>query len=469
MRLIHTADWHLGQLFHGHERSAEHRAFLDWLIALLAERQPDALLIAGDLFDHANPAAQAQQLFYRFLAEARRQVPQLEIVVIAGNHDSAGRLEAPARLLAEFGVQVIGQLQPHEPPARALCPLHDRHGRIAAWCLAIPYLRPGDLLTRKASTPDCAGNYAGSYAGGIAATYQRHLEAALERRSADQAIVAMGHLHASGAALSVDSERRLLIGGEEAVDAALFGSEIAYVALGHLHRAQRVGGCEHIRYSGSPLPLSFTETDYPHQVLEITLEGAQLAAVESLRVPRPVEMLRIPRQPAPLATVLEALRALPASMPEGEAGSDAAEAPQKTGATEAAGTAGATGAAGATTNDPPTPRLPWLEVRVQLDAPEPGLRQEIESALEGKPVRLIKITTSRAQHVHAGAEQTAAESTADATAGTETAEAALELRLEQPDRLFARRYREQWGHEPSQELRALFRELQEQVQQEEQG
>ena len=128
MKLIHTSDWHLGQLFHGHERHAEHQAFLDWLIGQLQEREPDALLIAGDIFDHANPSGQSQGQYYRFLAEARRHCPKLDIVVIAGNHDSAGRLEAPESLLEAFGVRVIGQLQPDGNPSRALVPLHDRDG-----------------------------------------------------------------------------------------------------------------------------------------------------------------------------------------------------------------------------------------------------------------------------------------------------------------------------------------------------
>jgi len=406
MKIIHTSDWHIGQLFHGHDRSGEHQRFLEWLVELLAERKPDALLIAGDIFDHANPSGQSQRQFYQFLVHAGKACPDLDIVIIAGNHDSAGRLEAPDALLSEFGVRVVGQLQPDEDPERALIPLHDTTGNVAAWCLGIPYLRPGDVPRAEGERHD--------YPAGIAATYQRHLEAAIDKRDPDQALIAMGHLHAQGGSTSEDSERRLVVGGEEAVDCSMFGQELAYVALGHLHLAQAVGENEHIRYCGSPLPLSFTETNYPHQVLEVTLDGSELAKVETIRVPRPVEMLRVPDQPAALNETLEALAAL--ELDDVEPGFE-----------------------------------PWLEVRVELTGPEPGLRQKIEETLEDKPVKLVKISPSRRQR--------------DDEAQADQNEEALALQLEKPDEMFARQYREHWGEEPGSELLALFRELEDQAHQ----
>ncbi|TVQ32596.1 MAG: exonuclease subunit SbcD [Wenzhouxiangella sp.] len=407
MKLIHTSDWHLGQLFHGYERNAEHQVFLDWLVEQLQERKPDALLIAGDIFDHANPSGQSQRQFYRFLAAAREQCPGLDIVVIAGNHDSAGRLEAPENLFEAFGVRVIGQLQPEEEPNRALIPLHDSSGKIAAWCLGVPYLRPGDVPRNNGERQ--------AYPDGIADTYRRHLHAALDQRQTDQALVAMGHLHARGGKTSEDSERRLVIGGEEAVDAGIFGKELAYVALGHLHLAQTVGGEDRIRYCGSPLPLSFTETSYPHQVLEVHLDGARLDRVETIRVPRPVEMLRVPTEPKPLGETLEALESLE-------------------------------------TEDIEPGREPWLEVRVLLEGPEPGLRQKIEEALADKPVRLVKISPTRK---HDGS-----------TDEPGSDEGALAFDLERPDQLFVRRYREEWREDPDEELTSLFLELQDRAHQE---
>ena len=108
LKLIHTADWHLGQTFFGYDREAEHDAFLGFLTNLLVERETDVLLIAGDVFDVTNPSAGAQRRFYRFLKEANRRNPGLQIVIIAGNHDSAIRLEAPNPLLEELNTSIVG-------------------------------------------------------------------------------------------------------------------------------------------------------------------------------------------------------------------------------------------------------------------------------------------------------------------------------------------------------------------------
>lgn len=294
MRFIHTSDWHLGQTLKGFDRYAEHQVFLDWLLDTLDETEADALLIAGDIFDQANPSAEAQSQYYRFLSAARRRRPDLDIVVIAGNHDSAGRLDAPRTLLREFGVGVVGHYHLREELSdalldRLLIPLHDRDGNIAAWTLAVPFMRLGDL--RDGESRD--------YISGLRKAYARLAAAASARCANGAALIAMGHLHARGGAVSEDSERRLVIGGEEAVDASIFPQEAAYVALGHLHLPQAVGRNEHIRYSGSPLPLSFSEIDYPHQVLQVDV-GEGPAQVSSLRTPRPAELLRIPARPMPL-------------------------------------------------------------------------------------------------------------------------------------------------------------------------
>ncbi|MEY2631627.1 MAG: Exonuclease SbcD [Pseudomonadota bacterium] len=352
MRLLHTSDWHLGQSFHEHDRQAEHQAFLDGLLHCLAQEQPDALLIAGDLYDSSNPPASAQHQFHRFLIAARAALPRLRIVLIAGNHDAPGRLDAMAPLLQLLDATVIGQVprQPDQSPDldRMLLPLPGPDGAIAAWCLALPFLRPADV-------PRCP-DAADPYQAGIVALYRQLQERALARRQPGQALIAMGHCHMQHGEVSQDSERPLVIGGAEALPASLFGPELAYVALGHLHRAQQVGGQSRLRYSGSPLPLSFAEIDYPHQLLRIDLDGEQLREVRSLPVARPVPLLRVPSRPAPLPQVEAELAAL--QLPE---------------------------------DGPP----PYLEVRVRLDAPEPDLRRRIETALGDRRVRLARIEVSR--------------------------------------------------------------------------
>ncbi|HCB12781.1 MAG TPA: exonuclease SbcCD subunit D [Gammaproteobacteria bacterium] len=353
MRLLHTSDWHLGQTLHDFDRSYEHERFLDWLLDTLEAEQIDALLIAGDVFDNPNPSADAQKQFYHFLTQAKHRVPQLDIVIIAGNHDSAGRLEAPAPLFQVFDATVVGAVtrdaKGNIELNRLIAPLRNQQGDIAAWCLAIPFLRPGDV-PRVATDGD-------AYLEGVRQLYQQALDHVLECRESGQAIVALGHCHTSGGLTSEDSERRIVIGGAEALPVDIFGPAIAYVALGHLHRAQKAGGQERVRYSGSPLPMSFTEIDYLHQVVRVDLAGDTVQDITPLHVPRPVELLRIPRQPAPVDEVVDQLHAL-----------DLPGAPLKA--------------------------QPYLQVRVQLTAPEPGLRTKIESILDKKPVRLARIETT---------------------------------------------------------------------------
>ena len=345
MRLIHTSDWHLGQTLHGHERYAEQEAFLNWLLGELQRRQPDALLIAGDIFDLANPSAQAQRLYYGFLGEALAQLPDLDVVVIAGNHDSPARIDAPRSLLQALRVQVVGQYH-GASPQRCTVPIHQRDGSVGAWVLALPFLRPADL-------PGDAQNYS----DGIAQVYRQVVDAALALRQPDQALVAMGHLHVQGGKISEHSERRLVIGGEEAVPTGIFPSELAYVALGHLHLAQEAGA-PWICYSGSPLPMSFSEIDYPHQIIEIELDGARLLKLNSTLVPRPALIRRIPERHLPLAEVLSILAAL---------------------------------------NFPPSaPGLqPLIEVQIERAWGDPDPMPLVRAALEGKGVRLAAVKAVR--------------------------------------------------------------------------
>jgi exonuclease SbcD len=402
MRLLHTSDWHLGQALHNFERTFEHQCFLDWLLDTIVAEQADALLIAGDIFDTSNPSAASQKQWYRFLQQARVRSPQLDIVVIAGNHDSPGRLEAPAPLLEAHGTSVIGHVLRDADGQidleRLIVPLHGAGGAVHAWCLAIPFLRPGDVPRMPEGTPG------DPYLNGIALLYQQTYALADARRTPGQAIVAMGHCHMVNGTASVESERRIVIGGTEALPATIFDPALAYAALGHLHLAQRIGQQDKLRYCGSPLPLSFAEVGYQHQVLRIDLADGVAADVQPLLVPRAVDLLRLPPAPAPLDAVLATLAAL--------------ELPAR-----------------------PLHEQPYLEVRVLLDAPEPGLRGRIEAALVGKPVRLAKIEPSRRPGV----------------AGADTTMLSLaQLAQLQPDEVFQRLYQQRYGEAaPDDQLSAL--------------
>lgn len=412
LRLFHTSDWHLGQNLHGQERDYEHLCFLDWLLAQLASQRPDALLIAGDIFDTANPPLKAQERLYDFIVSAHEQQPQLSIVMIAGNHDSGSRIELPAPLMRRLRTHAIGRilwLDDGELDAeRLLIPLPDADGNIAAWCLALPFLRPAEVT---------GAQLGDDYLRGIGQVHERLIAAANARRQPGQALVAISHAHMAGGSISEDSERSLIIGNAEALPASLFDPSVSYVALGHLHKPQQVNGESRIRYSGSPIPLSFSEISYPHQILDIQLEGETLLSVEPRLIPRAVNLQRL--GPAPLNEILAQLADLPDIDLLAE-----------------------------------TRRQPWLEVRARLDEPQPDLRQQIETALQGKAVRLVRI---------------AAEYAGRNTDGSEREEQLIELDQLSPQELFKRAWQDQYASEVDQATLEDFAVLLQDVQQEEQA
>ncbi len=411
LRIIHTADWHLGHSLHGLSRDYEHQAFLTWLLDRLQQEQVDGLVISGDIFDTANPPASALALFYRFLAEARRRMPQLDMVIIAGNHDSPARLEAPEPLLAAVGVKVVGVL-PHQASGeldwdRLLVPLHDANGQVAAWCAAVPFLRPADLPVSP-SEDDPLVN-------GVGQIYQEILTTALAQRGPGQALLALGHCYLVGTQLSELSERRILGGNQHALPISLFSPDWAYVALGHLHRPQALARGQ-IRYSGSPLPLSFGEIHYPHQVVRVDFNGEHCHDVEGLIIPRAVALLRLPKEGAqPLSAVLALLRHYPW---------DYSLLPAA---------------------------YPFLEVAVSLEQPEPALRQQLEEVLAGKPVRLLKISAHSPGR------------------GESLADIFPERQLDdlQPEEVFIRRYHLKYQAPPPTELMTAFRTLLEEIEHQE--
>ncbi|WP_248797379.1 exonuclease SbcCD subunit D C-terminal domain-containing protein [Pseudomonas sp. MWU13-2105] len=390
MRLFHTSDWHLGQNLHGQERDFEHACFLTWLLAQLGQQQPDVLLIAGDIFDTVNPPVKAQERLYDFIVSAHEQQPLLTIVMIAGNHDSGSRIELPAPLMRRLRTHALGRVlwldDGQLDSDRLLLPLPAANGEIAAWCLALPFLRPAEVT----------GTQLGDdYLKGIGEVHRRLIAAANAKRQPGQALVAISHAHMAGGSVSEDSERSLIIGSAEALPANLFDASVSYVALGHLHKPQKVNGEERIRYSGSPIPLSFSEIAYQHQILEIVLDGETLVSVDSRLIPRAVNLQRL--GPAPFAEILEQLEKLP----DVDLLAD-------------------------------LQRQPWLEVRVRLDEPQPDLRQQVETALQGKAVRLVRIAAE-----YAGS---------NAGEGETDNERLINLDQLSPQELFSRAWQDSYGN-----------------------
>jgi DNA repair protein SbcD/Mre11 len=398
MRVIHTSDWHLGQELHGFDRGVEHDAFLDWLTHQLIEQEADALIVTGDVYDTVNPPIPAQQRLYQFVSRTLTNCPLLQIVFIGGNHDSAARLELPKHLLHAHRVHLIGGMPRYDgrPTAeRTLIPLCDKTGTIHTVCAAIPYLRPGDLPTVTSGESPLHMLY-------------RDVITTANTIHGDLPLIVTGHLHMRDGAVSELSERRIIIGGEEAVTSDIFPASVAYVALGHLHKPQLISGQTVIRYAGSPFPMSVTEKDYHHSIVVIDVDKTAGATTDLVRTPRTVAFYRVPAVgAAPLDVIEEELSRLDL-------------------------------------DDPGEHRRPYLEVAVWLDGAEPELRRRIDGAIEGKPVRLTRIVRQTAGQGGA---------LADAVDG------GITLDTLEPTHVFVRRYVEQYGIEPPDDLKRAFNEV----------
>ena len=352
IRILHTADWHLGQIFFGYDRTGEHEVFLNWLAEEIRQKEIDALIIAGDVFDVSNPSAASQSMYYQFIYRVTAENPYLQIVIVAGNHDSAARLEAPLPLLQAMRTEVRGVVRKLEGGEidydHLTVELKNRQGEVELLCMAVPFLRQGDYPAVQTE-----GN---PYAEGVRELYAQLLQRLWKRRTENQAILAIGHLQATGSEIAEkDYSERTVIGGLECVSPEAFSEQIAYTALGHIHKAQRVSGRENVRYAGSPIPMSFAEKHYHHGVVMVTFDGGCAVDIERLECPKLIPLVSVPNgEPVSPEAILKALKELPE--------------------TEAV--------------------APYLEVKVLLEEPEPMLRQEIEEALADKNYRLARIVST---------------------------------------------------------------------------
>ncbi|EPP7095102.1 exonuclease subunit SbcD [Klebsiella michiganensis] len=283
MRILHTSDWHLGQNFYSKSRAAEHQAFLDWLLASAQEHDVDAIIVAGDIFDTGSPPSYARELYNRFVVQL--QQTRCRLVVLAGNHDSVATLNESRDILAFLNTTVVANAG-HAP---FILPLRD--GTPGAIFCPVPFLRPRELLTSQAG--HSGGEKQQLLLSAISDYYQQQYQLACELRG-DRAlpIIASGHLTTVGASKS-EAVREIYIGTLDAFPANRF-PPADYIALGHIHRAQVVGGCEHIRYSGSPIPLSFDETGKNKSVNLVTFANGCLKDVTPLIVPvtQPLAVLK---------------------------------------------------------------------------------------------------------------------------------------------------------------------------------
>ena len=279
MKIICTSDWHLGNLFHGNDRLPEHRHFLSWLLARIKEQHPDALLIAGDIFDNGNPSAAAQSAYYEFLADATETCPDMNVVIIAGNHDSASRLEAPRALLTRHKVEIRGNIHrswvANEDGGNwvinyddLMIPINGGDGSQAI-VLTVPYLR-SDVVQNA------------NYSEGVN-TIPRELTAKAREKYRDSPLIMIAHMYAKGADIAKsDASEKIVIGGQEEVNMQGWDEHPDYFACGHIHKRQHIWNTDWAHYSGSVLPMSFAEKDYHHGVDMVTIENGTKPQIEFL-------------------------------------------------------------------------------------------------------------------------------------------------------------------------------------------
>lgn len=293
MKIISTSDWHLGNLFHGNDRLPEHRHFLNWLLNQITIHKPDALLVAGDIFDNGNPSAAAQSAYYEFLADATQACPDMTIVITAGNHDSSNRLEAPRPLLERYNVEIRGNVR------RTWVLSDDLEGSSGCWqtdyddliipvqgrdgdsvvVLAVPYLR-SDVVADE------------SYSHGVNRFLQQLTDRARQLYP-EKPTVMMAHLYARGTDIAKnDASEKIIVGGQEEVSIDKWEGHPDYMTCGHIHKRQHIWGTDWARYTGSALPMSFAEKDYKHGIDLLTIENGKQPEVEFLEY-HPQHPLRI--------------------------------------------------------------------------------------------------------------------------------------------------------------------------------
>ena len=393
MRIIHTADWHIGQTLRGYSREFEHQEVFKALGGLLIERKVDAMIVAGDVFESQNPSGEAMRLLYDTLVSFKRLRPQLTIILVAGNHDAASRLEAPRGLLRSLGIHVVGPIRRRDGEIdidHHLVPLANEMGEPRAMVLAVSH-----------PTPACLPHFArldeavSPIVRAVRSLYSELVDAA-HLHLEGLPLILTGHLHVAGGLESEGSERRILVGGQHAVPADVFPSDACYVALGHLHKNQSIGR-QTTRYSGSLIPLSAAEQHYAHGISLVTVDG-KTASVEHIPIARPVPFLRLPqRGEIKLSEVGDHLEALGLS------------------------------------GDLPSHQKPFVHIALSRDGLTPGFREEIDRVAAQFPVRLVDIRIAPLP-------------AANIEPGTVTPE--LRLAERDPEELFRLAFERQFGKAP---------------------
>jgi exonuclease SbcD len=283
MKILHTSDWHLGQSFFTKSRKEEHQGFIDWLLQQVAKQQVDAVIIAGDIFDTGTPPSYAREMYNQFVVDMQKL--NCVLVVLGGNHDSVSTLNESKQILACLNTFVVASTGISIDEQVFTIP--DKLGQPAAILCAVPFIRARDVLQSTAGETGLQKRQA--LGDAIKQHYQTLYQIALLKQQEQKAsgldipIIATGHLTALGVSQS-ESVRDIYIGTLDGFAADGF-PPADYIALGHIHKPQIVAKSEHIRYCGSPIPLSFDELGTQKQVMLVEFTGAQRSSLKPINIP----------------------------------------------------------------------------------------------------------------------------------------------------------------------------------------
>ena len=395
MKILHTSDWHLGQSFFTKSRKNEHAAFLKWLLQQVEVHQIDAIIVAGDVFDTGTPPSYARELYHAFIGEL--QGMQCTLVVLGGNHDSVSVLNESKALLKYLNSHVIAST--YGELSEQVITLNDRKGQPSAVMCAVPFIRPRDVLVSEAgqSGTDKRQALGDAIKQHYGALYNEalSLRASIEEKQGEEGsknsaaipIIATGHLTALGVSQS-ESVRDIYIGTLEGFDAKGF-PPADYIALGHIHRPQKVAKTEHIRYSGSPIPLSFDELNTQKQVVLVTFESESTTPT--------ISTLPVPRFQA-MEVIKGDLKAIEAAINKSDAITLASQTHDDSNTNSAPV---ANQKADSAMDNAIRPKDPvWLCIEVETEDYLTDLQQRIQGLLEGKNAEILQLKRKRKRTVN---------------------------------------------------------------------
>ncbi|MFZ1705098.1 MAG: exonuclease subunit SbcD [Saprospiraceae bacterium] len=285
IKILHTADWHIGKHLHKFSLEEEFLLFIDWLKSTIQKENIDVLLVSGDIFDYANPTNHDIQLYYKVLVDLH--ILDIQIIITGGNHDSPSMLNAPREILEKMNISVIGALSSEWEDH--LIPVMNE-GETVAVIIAVPFLREKDI--RKSRSLQENNSFSEESDTPIQNIYTSLVNLSREKYGLSPSLLAMGHLHLFGSVTS-DSEREIHIGNLGGLPSSIFSHDIDYVALGHIHKPQKINGKQPIYYSGSPIFLDFSERDYEKKLMVVELKASKEIVIEKLPIPTFRKLLKV--------------------------------------------------------------------------------------------------------------------------------------------------------------------------------